>query len=173
MTGSILSKNKILEKIDQGDIIIEPYSINNICPAGYDLTLSNEFRYYKRQVKEVIINEDTDYTNYTEKIIVEDGHYLTLLPKETVLGITTEKITLSNNLCGLLNGRSRFARMGLFIHITAFFMNPGISNRQVLEIHNSSPYVLKLKPGTKICQFIFLNMDGKAVYKGKFANQIL
>ncbi len=173
MQGSVLSRDKILEKIDSGDIKISPYSINNVCPAGYDLTLSNEFRYYKTEIKEVIIKEDTDYTNYTEKIIVEDGKYLTLLPKETVLSITTEKITLSNNLCGLLNGRSRFARMGLFIHITAFFMNPGISNRQVLEIHNSSPYVLKLKPGTKICQFIFINMDGSAKYSGKFANQDL
>ena len=173
MQGSILSRDKILKKINEGEIKISPYSIDNVCPAGYDLTLSNEFRYYKTHIKNVIINEDTDYINYTEKIIIEDGDYLTLLPKETVLGITEEKITLSNNLCGLLNGRSRFARMGLFIHITAFFMNPGISNRQVLEIYNSSPYVLKLKPGTKICQFIFLNMDGSAKYSGKFANQDL
>ena len=98
MKGSVLSKDKILERVERGDIKISPYSIDNVCPAGYDLTLSNEFRYYKTEIKEVIIKEDTDYTNYTEKVIVEDGSYLTLLPKETVLGITTEKITLSNNL---------------------------------------------------------------------------
>ncbi len=44
MQGSVLSRDKILEKIDSGDIKISPYSINNVCPAGYDLTLSNEFR---------------------------------------------------------------------------------------------------------------------------------
>ena len=101
MQGSILSRDKILKKINEGEIKISPYSIDNVCPAGYDLTLSNEFRYYKTHIKNVIINENTDYTNYTEKILIEDGGYLTLLPKETVLGITEEKITLSNNLCGL------------------------------------------------------------------------
>ncbi len=169
----ILSKDKILENIELGNIKIEPYSHLNLCPAGYDLTLSNEFRYYDKSIEDVIIDEDTDYKNYTKKKVIKDDEYLILRPKETILGITREKITLSNNICGLLNGRSRFARMGLFIHITAFFMNPGISNKQVLEIHNSSPYVLKIRPGTKLCQFIFVNMDGESKYEGKFANQIL
>ena len=38
----------------------------------------------------------------------------------------------------MIEGRSRFARIGLFVHITAGFMNPGINNRQVLEIYNAS-----------------------------------
>lgn len=68
-------------------------------------------------------------------------------------------------------GRSRFARLGLFVHITAGFMNPGIDNRQVLEIYNASNHPLELVPGTKICQFIFLRMHGEASYEGKFQSQ--
>jgi dCTP deaminase len=50
-------------------------------------------------------------------------------------------------------------------------MNPGISNRQVLEIFNASNHPLYLKPGVRICQFVFLRTDGSAVYKGRFAKQ--
>jgi len=71
-----------------------------------------------------------------------------------------------------LEGRSRFARLGLFVHITAGFMNPAISNRQVLEIYNASNHPLALWPGTKICQFIFLRMYGEAVYHGRFDHQL-
>ena len=126
----MLSRDKIIEKVKAGIIKIEPYNENNVCEAGYDLTLSNEFRYYKqKKSKNVIIDDNTDYKNYTGKIYINENDYLALLPGETVLSITKEKVTLPNSLCGLLNGRSRFARMGLFIHITAFFMSPGISNR--------------------------------------------
>jgi dCTP deaminase len=68
-------------------------------------------------------------------------------------------------------GRSRFARLGLFVHITAGFMQPGINNRQVLEIYNASSYPLELVPGTRICQFIFMKMSGTATYQGRFSNQ--
>jgi dCTP deaminase len=88
-------------------------------------------------------------------------------------GITVEKVHLSPGLCGLLEGRSRFARMGLFVHITAGFMNPGIDNRQVLEIYNASNHPLALYPGTKVCQFIFMKMLGESKYEGTFKAQEL
>ena len=52
-------------------------------------------------------------------------------------------------------------------------MQPGINNKQVLEIRNIGPLTLKLKPGTKICQLILEEAKGKAKYKGKFKNQKL
>ena len=106
-------------------------------------------------------------------MVLKQGEPYLLLPGQACLGITEEKITLAPTLCGLLEGRSRFARLGLFVHITAGFMNPGISNRQVLEIYNASNHALALYPGTKVCQFIFLRMDGAASYKGKFNEQDL
>jgi len=50
-------------------------------------------------------------------------------------------------------------------------MNPGINNRQVLEIFNASNHPLALVPGTRICQFVFLRMIGDAVYEGRFKKQ--
>jgi dCTP deaminase len=101
----------------------------------------------------VPIREDTDFKTITEKITIKEGEAYLLLPGQCCLGITKENITLSPKYCGLLGrsrflnaklmiiiteGRSRFARIGLFVHITAGFMNPGINNRQVLEIYNAS-----------------------------------
>lgn len=119
------------------------------------------------------ITEKVDYKDVTEKIILKDDKPYILSPHQTCLAITKETITLAPHICGLLEGRSRFARLGLFVHITAGFMNPGISNKQVLEIYNASNNPLALYPGTKICQFVFMKLDGKAQYKGKFENQSL
>eukprot|EP01110_Echinostelium_bisporum_P012395 TRINITY_DN695_c0_g1_i1.p1 TRINITY_DN695_c0_g1~~TRINITY_DN695_c0_g1_i1.p1 ORF type:complete len:177 (+),score=41.75 TRINITY_DN695_c0_g1_i1:28-558(+) len=171
--GSILSHDEILKAVDSGDIAVTPYHPENIGVASIDLTLSNEFRFYKPGREVVPVTEDTDFKDLTEKVVLKEGESYLLLPGTACLGITSEKITLSPRMCGLLEGRSRFARLGLFVHITAGFMNPGINNRQVLEIYNCSNHALQLIPGTKICQFIFMKMAGEATYTGKFNSQDL
>jgi len=165
---SVLSRDKILEAIDNEEIKITPFSKEAVGCASVDLTLSNEFRFYKPGLSVIPVKESTNYKDITEKIRLKEGEAFLLLPGQACLGITEETITLSPKLCGLLEGRSRFARLGLFVHITAGFMNPGINNRQVLEIYNASNHPLELWPGTKICQFIFLNLNGEASYHGTF-----
>jgi len=71
-----------------------------------------------------------------------------------------------------LEGRSRFARLGLMIHVTAGFVAPGIDNRQVLEISNLSGRELRIHPGTRLCQIVLQRTEGEAVYRGRFANQL-
>ena len=88
-----------------------------------------------------------------------------------ILGITKERITVKGNICGWLEGRSRFARLGLTVHITASFMNPGIDNKQVLEIVNLGKRSLKLHAGVKMCQLIFQKTKGRAKYSGRFKDQ--
>jgi len=165
---SVLSHSDIENAIEIGDIKITPFDKNSISCASYDLTLSNEFRYYLPPQNILEVTENTNYLDITEKIIVEEGGHYLLLPNTACIGITKETITLSPKYCALLEGRSRFARLGLFIHITASFINPGVSNKQVLEIFNASNYTLALKPGTKLCQLIFLKMESEATYNGKF-----
>jgi len=163
---TVLARDKILKKIKKREIKIEPFNPKNVGPGSIDLTLGDEFRAYKKG-KLIDVNE---YTNYMDYTIAKKGS-ITIKPGEFVLGITKEKITLAENLCGLLSGRSRFARLGILVHATASFIQPGISNRQVLEIKNASPNKLTLKPGLKICQLSIMEMNGKARYRGKFANQ--
>jgi len=165
---SILTKNEILKEIKKKNIKITPFDRSALGPGSIDLTLSNKFRVFKKLKKTLNVNEKLDYQNIT-KLVTADS--IVIKPGETILGITKEKITLASNICGWLEGRSRFARLGLLVHISASFMQPGISNRQVLEISNMGAVSLRLHAGTKICQFIFQKTIGRAKYSGKFVGQ--
>lgn len=164
-----LTRDEILKEVEAGKIVIDPFDRNRVGPASVDLRLGRKFRVFRKIHDIFEVNDHADARSITELVEVEDR--FVMMPQETVLGITMETITLPPYLCGWLEGRSRYARMGLMVHITASFMQPGISNRQVLEISNVSPVPLALKPGTPICQFIFARCEGEAVYKGKYANQ--
>lgn len=166
---AILTHDEILKRIRQGNIKIEPFNEQQVGPASVDLHLGNKFRVFKTVQHVHHVGEEADFEAISEVVEVED-HFI-LLPGQTVLGITHERITLPNDLCGWLEGRSRFARLGLMVHITASFMQPGIDNHQVLEMTNAGPIPLALHPGIAVCQFIFEECRGTAHYHGRFQRQ--
>ncbi len=166
---SILTRDHIVAEIRQGNISIEPFDESMIGPGSIDLHLGEEFRIFKKVHEIVDINEHADYEAITERVTAPGG--IVLMPGETILGVTKERIRLAPSLCGWLEGRSRFARFGLLVHISAGFMQPGIDNHQVLEMTNFSPMPLRIHPGTAICQFIFQRTIGEAVYQGRFKAQ--
>ena len=151
---AILTRNEIKKAIAKGFIKIEPLDGSQIGAGSIDLTLGNEFRIFKKYRGIFHIRDDSNFEDLTEFISLQEGDTIIVKPQEMILGITREKITLAENYCGWLEGRSRFARFGLAIHVTAGFMHPGISNHQVLEIVNLGHTRLALYPGTRICQFI-------------------
>lgn len=164
----ILTRDDILKEMKKGRIKIEPFSKDQVGPASIDLSLGNEFRVFKKW-KTAPVSEDVDYKKFTKLIKVDT--YRTLAPEDFILGLTKEKLTLPDNICGWLTGRTRFARLGLSIHITASFIQPGVSNKQVLEIKNVSKLQLILCPGTRVCQVILMKTTGRSKYEGKFAKQ--
>ncbi len=168
---AILTRNEIKKAIDKGFIKIEPLDRSQIGAGSVDLTLGNEFRIFKKHRGIFHISDDSNFENLTEIISLQEGEKIIVKPMEMILGITREKITLAENYCGWLEGRSRFARFGIAIHVTAGFMHPGISNHQVLEIVNLGHTRLALYPGTRICQFILEKCVGRAKYAGKFEVQ--
>lgn len=165
----VLTREEILKEISQGAIEIEPFEEDQVGPGSIDLRLGKEFRVFKKLRNACVVEDSTSIETLTERL--EAGESFTLMPGETVLGITHERIKLPDNICGWLEGRSRFARMGLVIHMTAGFVQPGINNRQVLEIGNLAPFPLVLKPGVRICQIILERTEGKASYQGRFRSQ--
>jgi dCTP deaminase len=168
---SVLGREAILQAIAEGSITITPFDPALVGPASVDLTLAPTFRVF-RKVHEVIdVREDTDYRQLTDKIEVPEGRHILIMPGETVLGITRERLRLGPGLCGWLEGRSRFARLGLMVHISAPFMGPGIDSQQVLEMSNFGPAPLAVHPGTAICQFVFQKLEGSESYAGRFAGQ--
>ena len=165
----VLTREEILKEISRGTIQIEPFEEEQVGPGSVDLRLGKEFRVFKKLRNACVVEDSISVEALTEHLEAEES--FTLMPGETVLGITHERIKLPPDVCGWLEGRSRFARMGLVIHMTASFVQPGIDNRQVLEIGNLAPFPLVLKPGVRICQIILERTEGKASYQGKFRRQ--
>jgi dCTP deaminase len=86
---------------------------------------------------------------------LKEGEAITLEPGELALGATMESITVPGDLCGILNGRSSLARLGLMVHATAHFVDPGWQGCIVLEFFNCGPARLRLRPGMPICALSF------------------
>jgi len=167
----ILTKKEILSEIKKKRVRISPFNPRAIGPASIDLTLDKHIRVFKNLKKSVPVRSNIDYKTITHKKTIK-GKF-TLKPGELVLGITKEKIRLPGDICAWLSSRSRFARLGLMVHITAPFIQPGINNQQVLEIFNASIYELDLIPGEKLCQLVLQRCEGSAKYMGKFKKQKL
>lgn len=168
---SILARSEIVKEIEAGRIQVDPFDPDMIGPASIDLHLSDAFRVFVRMPTDVRVHDELDFKKYTKGIRLNAEQSLKLRPGETILGITSEKITLPPDICGWLEGRSRFARIGLLIHISASFMQPGISNHQVLEMSNFGHLDLEVTPGTAVCQFAFQRTEGEGQYEGIFQGQ--
>jgi len=165
----ILAKPEILRLIRKGKIIIEPFDEGAVGPASVDLTLDDKLRVFNSD--EHITDADTDYKTLTELVDIRDGYLLA--PGELVLGITRERLTLPEDVCGWVNSRSRYARIGLMSHIAAPFLAPGISNKQILEIYNAGRNKIRLTPGMKICHVVLQECKGTAKYDGAWKDQEL
>ena len=117
------------------------------------------------------MREDADYKCITRTVRVEKDGYLLVMPGELVEGVTRENIALSPALSARIEGRSRFARLGLLVHLSSGFMQPGSTGKVVLEILNVSPFPLALHPGTVICQIIIEEAKDAAAYIGVVSGQ--
>ncbi|WP_038039901.1 dCTP deaminase [Thermorudis peleae] len=168
---AVLTRAEILRRIEAGDIVIDPFDPASVGPASIDLHLGREFRVFKLAREIFHVTDEADHRAVTDLVVVDD--YLLLLPGQAVLGVTEERITLPGDICGWIQGRSRFARFGLMVHVTANFMQPGIiQTRQVLEMNNAGPIPLAIHPGTAICQIILEQCIGSAEYNGRFQRQL-
>jgi len=166
---SVLTKNEILKRIEKGDLKIEPFDEKSIGPASIDFHLGDAFRVFKTENGLYHIDKNANHEDITEPVEIDE--YIVIEPKQTIHGITVEKLTLPDDLCAWIEGRSMIGRLGLTTHITAGFIQPGVSNKTVLEIHNMGPLPLALHPGIAICQIILMETKGKARYEGKFQTQ--
>jgi dCTP deaminase len=166
---AVLTRDAILAELNSGRLVIAPFSVDQLGAASIDLTLGHEIRVIDDGPHPIDLVDEADYRDHT-RVQRLDRPYV-LDPGRTIHGITREQITLPCDLCGFLEGRSRFARLGLMIHVTSAFVQPGVSNRQVLEMSNVSNRPLRIHAGVRLCQIVLLRTEGDAVYAGRFAEQ--
>jgi len=166
----VLTRDEILRELETGALVVEPLDPDQVGPASVDLHLGHEVRVLIPTSNDPIpVTDDSDPSQRTELLKLDKPYRLP--PGHTVHGITRERISLPPNLCGWLEGRSRIARLGLAIHVTSGFVQPGVSNHQVLELSNLSAVTLELHPDVRICQIVLERTEGKATYQGRFADQ--
>ena len=156
----ILSDEDILRCLRKGIIKIKPApSPEQMGPASVDLTLDGVFWKFKEAAKRRVQDlSKVSFKDVTERV---RAPAIKLAPGGMCLGITKEKITLPPDIIGTLEGRSRYARMGLAVHVTSALVQPGSQNRQVLEIVNFAPFPVTIHGGMRISQVMFEKLDSK------------
>jgi dCTP deaminase len=128
-----------------GPKLIENFNPEQVEPDSYDVLLGDQFSK---------IESDGSLTRWTtDKVILEPG--------EAILGHTIENFTLPENIKGTLQGKSTWARYGIFIEAAGLF-DKGFSGTAVLEIFNSSAARIILKKGEKIGQMSFQRTENAA-----------
>ena len=167
---SVLTRDAILRELESGRLRLEPFSMDQVGAASIDLHLGDELRVPTEVVNGPIdVTDEATPESFTRVIAFEKPYVLA--PGHTVHGITRERLFLPPDLCAWIEGRSRIARLGLTVHVSSGFVQPGVSNHQVLEMSNVSGRALAIHPGIRICQIVLQRTEGSAVYRGKFADQ--
>ncbi len=154
----ILSDVSIKKKLKTGEICIDPFNIENLQPASYDLTLDkNILAFDTTNFTEIDVKKPV--TNLMREIPISNGGYFVIHPREFVLANVVEVVGVDNMHVARLEGKSSLGRLGIVIHATAGFLDPGNKLRMTLEISNLGSLPIKLYPGMKIAQIAFEVLD--------------
>ncbi len=154
----ILSGKKILEEMNNGKIVIEPFVAKQMGPNSYNLRLHKELAVYEKH--QLDMKKEMKLKRFE---IPDTG--LVLQPGRLYLGRTAE-YTETKNLVPMLEGRSSIGRLGLSVHITAGFGDVGFRGFWTLEISALQP--VKIYPDVEICQIFYHQIAGEFdAYKSK------
>ena len=122
----MLSDKDIKISLENNEIEISPLDEAYIQPSSIDLRVGNEFRVFENH-KYSHIDPKAEQEDLTTLVTATIDEPFVLHPGEFVLGTTYEKVTLSNKVVARLEGKSSLGRIGLLIHSTAGFVDPGLS----------------------------------------------
>ena len=150
-------------RINKRDLGIDPWDLKRLQPASYEISLSPQFLIFDPTITFIDSEHPGDYTRWVnidddEQPWYDLGAYI-LRPGEFVLGSSVEVFTFPDDLAGELTGRSSIGRMGIQVHSTAGFFDPGFNGTATLEISNISPVPIRLRPGLVIAQMRFVKLS--------------
>ncbi len=157
----MLSDRGIRAALEAGRIGLDPFDASLIQPASVDVRCDRRFRVF-RNSRYGHIDVKQEQPELTELIEITDGGPFILHPGEFVLGATLERVTLGDDIVSRLEGKSSLGRLGLQVHSTAGFIDPGFDGHVTLELANVANLPITLYPEMKIGQLSFLNLDGPA-----------
>ena len=157
----VLSDRSINEAMRSGRLVIDPLGPNAVQPASVDIRLDAHFRVFRNHRREYIdIREDLE--DLTEPETIGEGESFVLHPGEFVLGSTIERVELADDIVARVEGKSSLGRLGLLVHATAGFVDPGWRGHLTLELSNVATLPIRLYYGMKIAQLSFQDLSTPA-----------
>ncbi len=154
----VLSDRSIRQEIEDGRIVIDPYEERLVQPSSVDVRVDRRFRVF-RNSRYPFIDVRKPMDELTEAVTVDGEEPFILHPGEFVLGQTLERVTLPDDLVARLEGKSSLGRLGLLIHSTAGFIDPGFGGNITLELSNVANLPITIYHGMPIGQISFMRMD--------------
>ena len=173
----LLSDRDLISEIKSGQLGLDPFEPSLVQPSSIDVRLDRLFRVFNNHLYTHIdpAERQDDLTTLVE---VPDGEAFILHPGEFMLASTLETVTLGHQLAARLEGKSSLGRLGLLVHSTAGFIDPGFSGHVTLELSNVASLPIRLWPGMKIGHFCVLRLSspaehpyGSAVYGSRYQHQ--
>jgi dCTP deaminase len=155
---TVLSDRTIKEELAAGRLVIDPLDENDIQPASVDLHLDRVFRIF-RVTRRPYVDVRQPMEDLTELVSIEDDEPFIIQPGTFVLGSTLESVTLPDDIVARVDGRSSLGRLGLLVHATAGYVDPGWMGKLTLELSNQSQMPIALYYGMTISQISFLRIS--------------
>ena len=157
----VLSDRTIARLLDEGRIVIDPYDESLLQPSSVDVRVDRLFRvFHNNRYPFIDVREPME--DLTELVEIDDDRPFILHPGEFVLGSTLERIVLPDDLVARLEGKSSLGRLGLLIHSTAGFIDPGWDGHVTLELSNVANLPITIYHGMKIGQVSFVQLSEPA-----------
>lgn len=157
----ILSDVSLREAIAAGRVGIEPFDDAFVQPSSIDVRVDSMFRVFRNHTAG-IIDVKQDMRDLTELVEVPSTGVFVLHPGEFVLGSTLERVTVPDDLVARVDGKSSLGRLGLLIHSTAGWVDPGFDGHITLELANVASLPITIYPHMKIGQISFMGMTTPA-----------
>jgi dCTP deaminase len=157
----VLSDRTIQRLLAEGRIEIDPYDPALLQPSSVDVRVDRYFRVF-RNSRYPYIDVKQEQEDLTELVEIDGDDPFILHPGEFVLGSTLERVTLPDDLVARLEGKSSLGRLGLLIHSTAGFIDPGWDGHVTLELSNVANLPITIYYGMKIGQLSFVQLSEPA-----------
>ena len=157
----VLSDRSLREAIASGRLRIDPFDDAAVQPSSIDLRLGSVMRVFLNHT-DTHIDPRVDQQELTEKVVISSDEPFVLHPGEFVLGGTREHVSMADDLVGRIEGKSSLGRLGLMVHSTAGYVDPGFRGKFTLELANIATLPILLWPEMKIGQLSVMELTTPA-----------
>jgi len=159
---SVLSDATIASLVDDGILGITPWEPKNLQPASVDLRLGDSFKVFRNH-SITCIDLRLLPENLTEHVSISGDVPFVIHPGEFCLARTLERVRIPRNIAARIEGKSSLGRLGLIVHSTAGFVDPGFDGTLTLELNNMTRLPIKLYEGILIAQLSFTWLDSDSI----------